>query len=244
MVSRPEPTRIRSKKAVRGFFPFFFLVRIFPQGLRTILTALMRVQALSISCSYCLTDGSRTDLPFCVCQCPINSIWEPSNSKQILLHILCIKSSETEQKVLLKCHIQLLHLVHFLIAYFHVLLGLMTRAMRTSPKFSTNSSYLHGIGTWTSSSWTWICVSDPSHLRYVPSHPLAGKSCAHKANMFGHYFSEDMKFCSQLCCTGVTLHMLLVPSSLTCTLPYSFWIHWPLSVTVDKMEQISKIRSS
>lgn len=140
---------------------------------------------------------------------------------------------------------QLLHLVHFLnaCAYFQVHLGLMTRAILTSPKFSINSSYLHDIGAWASSSWPWICVADPSHVRYVPSHPLAGESCAHKADMFGHYFSEDMKFCSQLCCTGVTLHMLLV-NSFTCTLPYSFWIHWPLSATVDKMEEISKIRSS
>lgn len=36
----------------------------------------------------------------------------------------------------------------------------------------------------------------------------------------------------------------LVPSSLTCTLPYSFWTHWSLSVTLEKMEEISKIRSS
>lgn len=56
-------------------------------------------------------DGDGTDLFFCVCQCPI---WELSNSKQILLHILCIKSSETEQKVLLKCHMQLLYLVYLL----------------------------------------------------------------------------------------------------------------------------------
>lgn len=144
----------------------------------------MSVQALSISCSYCPTDSSGTDLPFCVCQCPINSIWELSNSKQILLHVVCIKSSETEQKVPLKYHMQLLHLVHFLngCAYFQVHLGLMTRVIMTN---STNSSYLHDTDTWASSSWSWICVAHPSHVRYLPLHPLAGKSCAHKANMFG-----------------------------------------------------------
>lgn len=101
----------------------------------------MSVQALSISCSYCLTDGSGTDLPFCVCQCPINSIWEPSNSKQILLHIVYIKSSETEQDIPLKCHMQALHLVSFLngCPYFQVHLGFMKRAILTN---STNSSYL------------------------------------------------------------------------------------------------------
>lgn len=53
VLSRTQPTGIQIKKAVLCFF--FFSARIFPQCLVTILTALMGVQALSISCSYCLT---------------------------------------------------------------------------------------------------------------------------------------------------------------------------------------------
>lgn len=109
MVGRPQPTGIRSKKAA-----IFFLNQIFSTGPWDFSHSSDECPALSISCSCCLTDDSGIDLPFCVSQCPVNSISDLSNSKQILLHILSIKSSETEQNVSLKCHMQMLYLVHFL----------------------------------------------------------------------------------------------------------------------------------
>ena len=146
MVSRPQPSGIRSNKAVTKIF-FFFII-IFRQSLGTFLTALISIQALSISCSCFLTDGSGTDLPFWVCQSPINSISDLSNSKQVLLCSLSLNSSEREQNVSLQCHMQLFYLVHFLnVCYIQVNLGLVTSTILTSPKFNINSPYLHHEGT-------------------------------------------------------------------------------------------------
>lgn len=80
---------------------------------------------------------------------PISSISDLSNSKQVLLHSLSINSAEREQNVSLKCHMQLLYLVHFLnvCAYTQVNLGPMTSTILTSPKFNTNSLSLPHEGT-------------------------------------------------------------------------------------------------
>lgn len=127
--------------------------------------------------------------------------------------------------------------ISWVYAYIQVNLGLMTSTILTSPKFNTNSPCLHHEGTWTSSR-PWIHVAHPSHVRFLPSLLSLGKVVHTESVCLGSTFLKTSIFAAshaaQLSCCIC---------SLSCLLPYNFRIHWPLSVTFDKVGEISKIRS-
>lgn len=69
MVRRQQPTGISSKKAVISCGVFSFFIPVFMENLGTFLTDLISIHLL-----FLLSYSSGIDLPFCVCQSPINSI--------------------------------------------------------------------------------------------------------------------------------------------------------------------------
>lgn len=140
---------------------------------------------------------------------------------------------------------QLFYLVHFLnvCAYILVILGLVTSIIFTSPKFNTNSLYLHHEGTWTCCSCPWIFVAHPSHVRILLSHLRT--LCTQSQHVWGTFFWRRV-FLQPVVLHHCILRMLLVwlvPSSRSCLLPYNFWILWPLSVTFDKVGKLWMVSS-